>query len=64
MKLLISSSAKDVAQVALNAYFYSTTYRIREDGIIVFIPAGKNEEEQNKNLQYKVAKNRHKIYHI
>jgi len=61
MKILISASSKEAAEVSLNAYFYSTTYRIREDGAVCFTPAGK-DEKQNTNLKYKVVKNRHKIY--
>lgn len=59
MKLLVSASQKDAAQVSLNDYFYSTTYKINDDGVITW-----KDGEVRNDLKYKFHKGRHKIFRL
>lgn len=59
MKLLLSSSTKDSLEKSLNNFFYSTTYKLIDNGAVVW-----KVNEVKDNLIWKQEKNRFKIFQV
>lgn len=57
MKLLLSSATKDDLEKALNNHLYSTTYKLIDNGIVVW-----KENEVKSNYIWKQLKNRFKVF--